>query len=324
MSRKAKLNISKEATSVFTQPRRRNVRQRSGFKVSGGKTGSECFIYKTNKYTVVGKELSLSFFDPSFKFQKSFSENIFLYGFGLYVISDKELLISGSIQISNLKKNGNQIVAEHEQIIPKNIWTRIGFHLEDDSIVLSDNYKAVIKLNIFSQKENPNIEFFGLQFGPINYYEDKKTYKGNFYEKTELYKPEIYYLPFRKIEIKNAEDKGTGIIIGKSCNRCARFLPIDIGNELNPLGFSNHCKKRAPCKHNAFSKYLIENPEIINELSNDVKERVVPINGHYLFTTHFGFQLECRSCKKFEVNPSSKSTSQQSSTPRGRGPKKGV
>jgi hypothetical protein len=76
-----------------------------------------------------------------------------------------------------------------------------------------------------------------------------------------------------------------GEIFLKSCNRCARFLPINVGNERLALSFSNHCTAphRVPCAHPLFSKLRnVDNDEIL-ELSN-------------------GFQLECRFCKKFEVN----------------------
>lgn len=71
----------------------------------------------------------------------------------------------------------------------------------------------------------------------------------------------------------------------KSCNRCARFLPINVGNERLALSFSNHCTAphRVPCTHPLFSSLRnIENDEIVK--------------------LKHGFQLECRFCKKFEVN----------------------
>jgi hypothetical protein len=71
----------------------------------------------------------------------------------------------------------------------------------------------------------------------------------------------------------------------KSCNRCARFLPININDERLTLSFSNHCvaEHRRPCKHGGFG--LLRNPETGEALQLD-----------------YGFQLECRFCKKFEVN----------------------
>lgn len=87
-------------------------------------------------------------------------------------------------------------------------------------------------------------------------------------------------------------DAGEHELILKSCNRCGRFLPINIGvagdgeNERNHLSFTNHCvaAHRRPCKHATFGKLRnIEGSAEIIKLD-------------------YGFQLECRFCKKFEVN----------------------
>jgi hypothetical protein len=71
----------------------------------------------------------------------------------------------------------------------------------------------------------------------------------------------------------------------KSCNRCARFLPVNIDNELIHLSFSNHCKAehRRPCSHTGFGK--------LTEVDSGEKIHL-----------EYGYQLECRFCKKFEVN----------------------
>jgi hypothetical protein len=71
----------------------------------------------------------------------------------------------------------------------------------------------------------------------------------------------------------------------KSCNRCGRYLPINVHDERATLSFSNHCvaAHRRPCSHKGFG--LLTNPETGATLKLD-----------------YGFQLECRFCKKFEVN----------------------
>jgi hypothetical protein len=71
----------------------------------------------------------------------------------------------------------------------------------------------------------------------------------------------------------------------KSCNRCGRFLPINMQpNERTTLSFSNHCVSRAPCVHSSFGRIQdAENPGLVIQLDH-------------------GFQLECRFCKKFFVN----------------------
>jgi hypothetical protein len=90
----------------------------------------------------------------------------------------------------------------------------------------------------------------------------------------------------------DASDVGEHELILKSCNRCGRYLPINIGadgngeNERNHLSFTNHCvaAHRRPCKHATFGKLRnIEDPTDIIKLD-------------------YGYQLECRFCKKFEVN----------------------
>lgn len=71
----------------------------------------------------------------------------------------------------------------------------------------------------------------------------------------------------------------------KSCNRCGRFLPVNLPPyERATLSFSNHCVARAPCRHPSFGRIQdADDPSVIHAM-------------------HFGFQLECRYCKKFYVN----------------------
>lgn len=71
----------------------------------------------------------------------------------------------------------------------------------------------------------------------------------------------------------------------KSCNRCGRFLPVNIEDERAHLSFSNHCvaEHRRPCKHPSFGRIAVR----------DLDESI---------QLEYGFQLECRFCKKFEVN----------------------
>ncbi len=72
----------------------------------------------------------------------------------------------------------------------------------------------------------------------------------------------------------------------KSCNRCARFLPVNVKDERLHLSFSSHCvaAHRRPCSHTGFG--LLRNVEDRNDT----------------LKLDYGFQLECRFCKKFEVN----------------------
>jgi hypothetical protein len=84
---------------------------------------------------------------------------------------------------------------------------------------------------------------------------------------------------------KDASNTDQPLIL-KSCNRCGRYLPINVLVERDQLSFSNHCvaDHRRPCKHATFGR--LRNVE-------DAQE-VLQLN--------YGYQLECRFCKKFEVN----------------------
>ncbi|EGD04654.1 hypothetical protein B1M_10386, partial [Burkholderia sp. TJI49] len=75
-------------------------------------------------------------------------------------------------------------------------------------------------------------------------------------------------------------------LILKSCNRCGRYLPVNVPVERDQLSFSNHCvaEHRRPCKHATFGRL---------RSVEDAKE---------VLQLDYGFQLECRFCKKFEVN----------------------
>ncbi len=111
---------------------------------------------------------------------------------------------------------------------------------------------------------------------------------------TYRYTPEgNFYLPEFEAEIQvRVSPKGTtetGSEVAelhlKSCNRCARFLPINVHNERLQLSFNNHCvaPHRLPCKHATFGR-------LRNVATGDVLQ------------LQNGFQLECRFCKKWEVN----------------------
>jgi hypothetical protein len=91
-----------------------------------------------------------------------------------------------------------------------------------------------------------------------------------------------------EVDIDAPDDSGiaTHDLILKSCNRCGRYLPVNISNERNHLSFTNHCvaAHRRPCKHSTFG-----NLRNVEDKSEAIK-------------LDYGYQLECRFCKKFEVN----------------------
>ena len=98
-----------------------------------------------------------------------------------------------------------------------------------------------------------------------------------------------FYYPERPGEVR-VFDEGLARVPGqelvlKSCNRCGRFLPVNLANERDHLSFSNHCVAvhRRPCSHTGFGRITDRDTDEVTQLE-------------------YGFQLECRFCKKFEVN----------------------
>lgn len=87
------------------------------------------------------------------------------------------------------------------------------------------------------------------------------------------------------VQLGECKTSSTTEIVTKSCNRCARFLPINIEDERAHLSFSNHCvaSHRRPCSHSGFG-------------------RLQDVNSDEILQLEYGYQLECRFCKKFEVN----------------------
>ena len=75
------------------------------------------------------------------------------------------------------------------------------------------------------------------------------------------------------------------LLASKCCNRCARFLPVNVDDQRIHLSFSNHCvaSHRRPCRHTGFGRLRdVDSGEIVQ--------------------LEYGYQLECRFCKKFAVN----------------------
>lgn len=89
-----------------------------------------------------------------------------------------------------------------------------------------------------------------------------------------------------ELDLPDAQENETKELVLKSCNRCGRYLPVNIANERAHLSFTNHCVAvhRRPCKHSTFG-----NLRNIEDKTDTLK-------------LDYGYQLECRFCKKFEVN----------------------
>ena len=303
----------KYINSLHITPKRRLTRQRSGFSVSGKHTGSECLVGQASRFKTERESVSLVISQPGIKLVSAFGLNEGMVGFGGFIKPANNLLLEVSLKANHVG-NEKQFSAQYKTKIASNNWSKFGIHLMISLIPdLPTDADALAKITLTSLNKTQidTFDMFGINLDSVTYYEEKENLYEFFNEQTELYLPEIYYLEHDEAFVVEAiVDKEVKASLGetivlKACNRCARFLPIDIDNERNALSFSNHCVKRAPCVHNAFSKYLIDNQkdsEDILDLKPVNRYVIKDASGQSKITSHLGFQLECRVCKKFVVN----------------------
>lgn len=292
----------------FRQPKRRLTRQRSGFIVSGSTTGNEASLLYSNCIRGVGKIVINGKYNEV-NFVELFESNIYIFGLGAYIKPTKPVRITLKIII---EKGTEQLLDKKLSLtVDPDLWSAIGLDIFDKNNVLNDSDKYSVSYNIefesLQDEDSFEVNVYGLQSGVVSYYAQKQELLTSYLDKTYLYLPEIYYLPYVDIaEFNVTSESGENVsvvqgepIVCKSCNRCSRFLPIDIENERNSLGFSNHCKLRAPCVHKAFSKFRLDSV-YSQELYSPIPI-LSDVGGQYV-DSHYGFQLECRTCKKFYVN----------------------
>lgn len=296
--------------SLFKTYKRREVTRRSGYHVSGILTGSECVIGESTRFHTIEDTVILKFSVNDLELSNLFELDTGALAFSGYIKTQRastaflqlEYLDQDSISHSSSRKSSLSL--------KENIWNSIGIH---DTIALDDTkqnriIEATVTLTI-NTTAGSYIELSTIDFAPISY---SDYYSNNFYkpfkQKTNIHIPQIYYLStekslnsfFPKINGVSEQTEVGDPIILKSCNRCARYLPINITEEETTLAFSNHCKSKAPCKHKSFSLYRIDNLESISEQSlRYLKDYIV--DGKYI-KSYYGHQLECTACKKFYVN----------------------
>jgi len=286
----------------FKSPRRRLTRQRSGFKVSGDKKGSTCKIKRSKRLDIKEKSFELIFKEEKLKPILLFQKDKGIIGFGGYI--NPKVDLEANLEIS-VKLDKVEHSDSWKFDIKKENWNKVGILLElnlNDKSEIKD-IKGILRLRSKTQKIK-EVDFFGFNLGMLNFeYFKENDVEDIFYEKLPIYLPEIFYFNFdesfvvKPMNVSLSRFKDGKTLILKSCNRCSRYLLIDFENERNTVSFSNHCFKQAPCTHKSFSDYSITEsdypnlPDIIQSKLD--KERL---------KMYYGFQLECKSCKKFFVN----------------------
>jgi hypothetical protein len=276
----------------FYSPKRRLTRQRSGNKVSGTTTGGECKIVKTKGINVNDDNIEFNF-DKNVSLTKSFDDDFGFVAFGGYIHTQTDF----DVELTITFESAGQKFSESNVVqLLGNRWNKIGIHKIFDISSISLQGMLHVLLKIKSNDSLSRIDFFGIELNSVDYY-DTSEFFVPFHQQTRIYLPEIYYFePIEVFHIKPNEYSRfnwteNSCIYLKSCNRCARYLPIDFDLQENDISFSLHCRSRAPCTHSTFATYKVK--------QNDC---TVDTNSDNQIQAYYGYQLECKSCKKFYVN----------------------
>ena len=303
---------------MFSPPKRRATRQRSGYTVSGEKTGSEAKIVRTRAYNVQSQHLILSFDNRIMDIVPQFTEKIGMAAIGGYIKVEDSAKISYAIKV--LDPITETVLIENAKIkeLPQGSWSKVGIYVEFDNPSRYESVllKGTISLTAAHTKFLGRVHFLGINLDLVTEYESSsvvvnfgENVKEDFGKKTDLSSPELYYWnheqPFTiepvAVEGQVVATSGAGDqLVLKACNRCARFLPINLLDERKQLGFNNHCVRRAPCTHKAFSRFDLENSADLDRIELEIQDKINGESG--LIEAYYGFQLECRACKKLRVN----------------------
>jgi len=283
----------------FRTYRRRDVTRKSGFKASGETTGGECKI-KLSKQISFTNSVKLVFKNNNVTAPQLFKRKMGAVAFGMYAMC----WLGGSYKITiSCEVNGKKYKKSTEKVDMLNAkWDNLGCHLFFPLTSKQIKVKNLTAEVIFeSQYAGNNVIYLccdDLDAISFDYYVKNDVYD-IFQQKTNLSVPHIYYLSTDKEYLgylTNSKElnisSGISVVL-KSCNRCKRYLPINMDDEAYTLAFALHCKKRAPCTHHNFHDYnVIEKDK--GAKRKEEKDGVV--------YSYFGHQLECKACKKFFVN----------------------
>lgn len=250
--------------------RRRNATRTSGHHSHPGATGGDYVTDQLPAYSVhSGDQLELLFSLPE-------TPSGSLIGYGGWFTADAEIKVS---------VGGRGAPARNTLVVARAPnWGKVG------SMWRSDGQPVEVIVSITSEADG-RIAFWGLDCGHVEH-EYLTNARPVLLENMFTFAPEAnFYCERGTVTVR----KQSGLlrvaepshlaITRKQCNRCARFLPINVDNERLALSFSNHCvaDHRRPCHHTGFGK-----------LRNATTKAVIHLE--------YGYQLECRFCKKFAVN----------------------
>ncbi len=251
--------------------RRRSATRESGFHVYPGTTGGELrFSNADHSYRLAARQaMEVRFVVPAARKGQ-------WVGFGGWLLAPR------SVNYSVSTKPDKAEVVRTPPAAPS--WSKFG------SMWLSDGGRARATLTI-TASEPCEIALWHVDCGVIEHKHLRAARKPLLRNMFQL-SPEAHFFVRKgttSVNWLNGPPAAPGgrdhSVTLKSCNRCGRYLPVNIPEERNQLSFSNHCvaAHRRPCSHATFG-------------------RLHDVDSGKTVKLDYGFQLECRFCKKFEVN----------------------
>lgn len=254
--------LQKRAGKAEFSGRRRSATKRSGFKSHSAATGGRYTQESADKYSLAENGELLIRFQMPNIGQRKYS------AFGFYYQTDEDIHIE-------TEADGVQIIGNLTTRYSGCSWNKCGYlwranHPSEIIVTLRGRPQQAVFLYDLACGEVWHEYFMGSREAVIKNLH-KFAPESNFYTSDGVVEAS-----------QNPVNEGRTIYL-KECNRCARLLPVNFENERDTLSFSNHCVARRPCKHKGFG--------ILESLSTgEITE------------LEYGFQLECRVCKKFAVN----------------------
>lgn len=229
--------------------------RRSGNKASGITTGGECIIQNSDEFVMKYPSCEFIFETKNLKLENLFELDMGIIAFGGYikpsnVISIELEMFYESNSEDFLIKDSRKLSSE----IRPDIWNGIGIHINqklDPHIdILIEKVTVIMRI---SGVAGTNLSFSSFDLNSIDYkdYLSNDFYKP-FKQKTNMHIPHIYYLSTEYgieeylISIQGVDENdciGEPVVL-KGCNRCTRYLPINILSEEDTLAFSLHCKRK--------------------------------------------------------------------------------
>ncbi len=248
--------------------RRRATTRTSGFKVHKDTTGGE-FRKHVEKQILLGQGESVN---VTFEIAGHTTGDLIGYGLWFWHTSEVSYTLRGGPQKKTLTEYGDRS------------WNKAG------SMWLAVDARPVTVTLTLTSEADGAVALYAPLCGRVRHKhmtDARSALMRNMYQ----FAPEALFIDDEdagEVTVE-ADEPATDLehqVILKSCNRCGRFLPINEPAERDQLSFSNHCvaEHRRPCKHATFGR--LRNVEDSDEV----------------LQLDYGFQLECRFCKKFEVN----------------------